>query len=184
MAYPPVVIVDEQDTVIGEAPLSEAWDKGLIHRVVFVILENRRGQVLLQQRSVHMRLFPGCWDISVGGHVDDGHSYSEAAHIEIAEELGIQTRLDLEESAYFYTDQPYPGQPIVRRFTKVYRAQWEELPHNLATQEVSEVRWFSKNELATLVRHHPEKVASGLSLVYEYVLSKDALPVTQSADLP
>lgn len=178
MVYPPVVIVDEQDTVVGEAPLPEAWTKGLIHRVVFVILENAQGEVLLQHRSVHMRLFPECWDISAGGHVDDGHDYVEAAHVEIAEELGIEERLELEELAYFYSDQPYPDQPVVRRFVKVYRAQLDELPHTLEAHEVSEVRWFSKDALAELVSSHPDKIAVGLVLAYEHVLSKDMLVVT------
>jgi isopentenyldiphosphate isomerase len=177
MVYPPVVIVDEHDAVIGEAPLLEAWEKGLIHRVVFVILENDQGEVLLQHRSAHMRLFPGCWDISAGGHVDDGHSYIEAARIEIAEELGIGGRLDLEEVAYFYTDKPYPDQQVVRRFVKVYRAKLDELPHALEDHEVSEVRWFSIGALAELVSN-PEKVASGLALVHEHVLRKDMLVVT------
>jgi isopentenyldiphosphate isomerase len=173
MAYPPVVIVDEQDNAVGEAPLQEALAKGLIHRVVFVILENTQGEVLLQRRSAHMRLFPGCWDISAGGHVDDGHSYIEAARIEVAEELGIEAQLGLEEVAHFYTEQPYPDQPVVRRFVKVYRIRFDELPHTLEAQEVSEVRWFSKDDLAKLVSDDPKKIASGLALVHEHVLTKD-----------
>ena len=47
------------------------------------------GMILLQRRSMAKDLFPGWWDISVGGHVDAGESYDEAVVRELREELGI-----------------------------------------------------------------------------------------------
>ncbi len=83
-------IVDEQDRVIGRAPRSACHgDPGLIHRVAHVLVFNPAGELLLQKRSRHKDVQPGRWDTSVGGHLDAGEEYLQAALREMAEELGI-----------------------------------------------------------------------------------------------
>jgi 8-oxo-dGTP pyrophosphatase MutT (NUDIX family) len=53
--------------------------------VVGAVLVNAAGEVFLQLRAPHVRLFPGCWDI-VGGHVEAGETLCEALAREIEEE--------------------------------------------------------------------------------------------------
>ncbi|MFI7113179.1 NUDIX hydrolase [Nonomuraea sp. NPDC050227] len=55
--------------------------------VVGAVLINPLGEVFLQRRAAHVRLFPGCWDI-VGGHVERGETLCAALAREIAEETG------------------------------------------------------------------------------------------------
>jgi isopentenyldiphosphate isomerase len=172
MPYPPVVIVDEHDVVIGEAPLPEAWAKGLIHRTVLIVLENREGQVLLQRRAADMRLYPDCWDASAGGHVDNGNSYARAAQLEIEEELGVTVPIDdLEEVTTFYSEAPYPDVHTPRRFVRIYKAQIEALPATLDAREVSAVQWFTVPEIKALITVHPDEVAVGLMAIYEHVFA-------------
>ena len=64
-------------------------DPSLIHRSVHVMVFNRRQELFLQKRSMQKMIMPGRWDTSVGGHVDPGESYEEAAAREMEEELGI-----------------------------------------------------------------------------------------------
>jgi isopentenyl-diphosphate delta-isomerase type 1 len=83
-------IVDEQDRVIGQAPRSRCHgDPSLIHRVAHVLVFNPVGGLLLQKRSMRKDIQPGRWDTSVGGHLDPGESYLEAARREMKEELGV-----------------------------------------------------------------------------------------------
>jgi isopentenyldiphosphate isomerase len=83
-------IVDEHDRVIGQAPRSACHgNPALVHRVAHVLVFNKRGELLLQKRSRHKDIQPGRWDTSVGGHLDLGESYLQAAVREMAEELGI-----------------------------------------------------------------------------------------------
>ena len=83
-------IVDENDQVIGQAPRSRCHgDPSLIHRVAHVLVFNRAGSLLLQKRSRGKDIQPGKWDTSVGGHLDPGEGYREAARREMEEELGI-----------------------------------------------------------------------------------------------
>jgi isopentenyldiphosphate isomerase len=83
-------IVDDDDRVIGTALRSECHgNPALVHRAAHVLVFNRAGELLLQKRSPHKDIQPGRWDTSVGGHLDPGESYLEAAIREMGEELGV-----------------------------------------------------------------------------------------------
>ncbi|MEM3180356.1 MAG: NUDIX domain-containing protein, partial [Candidatus Bathyarchaeia archaeon] len=86
-------VVDEDDNVVGRAPRSECHRSKLMHRSVYVIVFNDRGEVFLQKRSLKKDLYPGYETCSVSGHVGYGESYEEAARRELIEELGIEAPL-------------------------------------------------------------------------------------------
>jgi isopentenyl-diphosphate delta-isomerase type 1 len=84
-------IVDKNDVVTGRAKRSEVHgNPDLIHRVIHILLFNSKGELFLQKRSMSKDIQPGKWDTSVGGHLDSGESYEEAALREMKEELGIE----------------------------------------------------------------------------------------------
>ena len=58
--------------------------------VVHVCLFNRKGELLIQRRSMAKKGYPGYWDVSVGGGVLAGETAREAAVRETREELGIE----------------------------------------------------------------------------------------------
>lgn len=60
-----------------------------MHRFASVLLVDRRGWVLLQERDEHPVIDPEKWGL-VGGHVEDGEEYEPAAYRELAEETGIE----------------------------------------------------------------------------------------------
>ncbi len=83
-------IVDEEDRVVGQAPRSRCHgNPALIHRAVHVLVLDRSGRLLLQRRSPRKDIQPGRWDTSVGGHLEPGEGYREAAIREMEEELGL-----------------------------------------------------------------------------------------------
>jgi len=161
MGYPPVVIVDDQDREIGTAPLADVWQKGTYHRISRVMVEDGKGRVLLQKRAMHMHLYPGCWDNSAAGHVDEGDTYLEAAKRELAEELGI-TGVPLEEMWRYRTNGTYEDR-ILNRFNAVYRAVVDPgTPIRVQVDEVDSVKWFTVAEIKDMIVNHPEKVTDGL----------------------
>ena len=60
-------------------------------RFASVVLVDRRGWILLQERDEHPTIDPERWGF-VGGHVEPGESFEQAAYRELAEETGV--RLD------------------------------------------------------------------------------------------
>nr|WP_320051419.1 NUDIX domain-containing protein [uncultured Desulfuromonas sp.] len=83
-------IVDENDDVVGLKPRNVCHgNPEFVHRVAHVLLFNSRGELLLQKRSPTKDVQPGKWDTSVGGHVDPGEDYLQAAYREMKEEVGV-----------------------------------------------------------------------------------------------
>lgn len=165
MGSVPIQIVDENDLPVGSATKQEAWDKGLIHRVVRIMIENKQGQVLLQHRHPSKDLFPNCWDNSAAGHVDAGEDYDVAAIRELEEELGVRG-VPLVVIGNYYVDITWKGHKM-KRFCRTYKAKLETLPHKLEAGKVDDVRWFTPEEIRKLIAEHPDQVTDGLQQVME-----------------
>jgi len=167
MAYPPVVIVDEHDSVIGAEMLAKVWKEGLYHRIVYITVVDEHDRILLQCRSANMELFPNCWDDSAAGHVDEGDTYETAAVREVEEELGL-SNIKLEEIATYRTNEEYKGRKL-NRFNRLYRARVPASTRFQAPEdEVSELRWFTFDEIRQLAAEHPERITVGLMQNLEY----------------
>jgi isopentenyldiphosphate isomerase len=83
-------IIDREDHIIGKATRQQVHgNPDLIHRVIHILIFNSAGDWYLQQRNWNKDTQPGKWDTAVGGHVDMGESYDDAAQREMEEELGI-----------------------------------------------------------------------------------------------
>jgi isopentenyldiphosphate isomerase len=84
-------VVDEDDRIVGRATRRQCHgNPSLIHRVAHVLVFNGKGELLLQKRSLRKDIQPCRWDTSVGGHLDPGEDYLQAALRETREELGIE----------------------------------------------------------------------------------------------
>ena len=86
-------IVDDRDQVIGSMARDAVHVNNLRHRAVHIWLFNRRGELFLQKRSPWKQNHPDLWCSSTAGHVDSGESYEEAAHRELGEEIGVDSKL-------------------------------------------------------------------------------------------
>ncbi|HSU01055.1 MAG TPA: NUDIX domain-containing protein [Nocardioides sp.] len=78
------------------APHLEAWiaahpflPDAAQHRFAGVVLVDREGRILLQERDEHPRIDPEKWGLA-GGHVDPGEDFEAAAHRELEEETGVR----------------------------------------------------------------------------------------------
>ncbi|MEK7153645.1 MAG: NUDIX domain-containing protein, partial [Patescibacteria group bacterium] len=159
-------IVNDRDEVVGSATKREAWEQGLTHRIVRIMLENSKGEILLQHRSPTKDIFPDCWDNSAAGHVDTGEDYDEAAVRELKEELGI-TGIELRALGQYRSDETWKGHRF-NQFNRCYKATIETLPRELEAGKVDDVRWFTVEEVKKLVAEQPDTVTDGLRQVIEH----------------
>jgi 8-oxo-dGTP pyrophosphatase MutT (NUDIX family) len=81
-----VAVFDATGRATGSLPRDEAKRSGLALGAVNLLLVNARGELLLQKRPADKEN-GGRWDKSVGGHVDAGESFDQAALREAGEEL-------------------------------------------------------------------------------------------------
>jgi len=82
----PVNVYDPQGRAVGALPREQAKRSRLAVGAVNVLLVSTRGDVLLQRRPDDKEN-GGRWDKTVGGHVDEGETFDEAAVREAGEEL-------------------------------------------------------------------------------------------------
>ncbi|MET9554098.1 NUDIX domain-containing protein [Streptomyces sp. NPDC006645] len=82
-------IVDEHDHVVRQATRGEAYAKGLRHRCVFVLARDADDRIFVHRRTPTKAAFPSHYDMFVGGVVDAGETYDDAALREAEEELGV-----------------------------------------------------------------------------------------------
>lgn len=150
MADTPIQVVDENDEPIGAATIVEARQTGAFHRISRVMVEDTKGRILLQKRSMSMEAWPGYWDNSAAGHVDYGETYEVAAVRELQEEIGIKD-IPLKEVAYYRTNGKFDNL-MLNRFNKLFLVRVpEDTVFSLQQSEVSEVRWFTRPEFKELV---------------------------------
>lgn len=156
-----VDVVDQTDQVIGTDHIQVVRQKGLRHRYVRTLLQDKEGHFLLQLRGPKNFIYPNCWDFSSAGHVDPGESYESAAARELFEETGI-INLDLHETEYYSTDEKYDSQNLLR-LNKTFSAVISRgTLLKRESGEVSQLRWFSPDELSRLVFEDELKVTPAL----------------------
>lgn len=137
------VLVDEEDRVIGTAPRRDIRSRNLLHRGVAIIVRNAVGEIYVHRRTETKDVFPGMYDMVVGGMVAAGEAYEETARRELAEELGVQGV----EPAFLFKHR-YLGD------------------RNNAWMSLFEVVWPGS------IRHQEEEVSWGAYMTEEEIVAK------------
>ncbi|MFW5880389.1 MAG: NUDIX hydrolase [Spirochaetota bacterium] len=134
-------IVNEADEVIGRASRADVHgNPALIHRVAHVLVFTSEGELFLQRRSPTKDVQPNKWDTSVGGHVDAGETYEDAARREMGEELGI-VGVPVEPLYRYLHRNEYESEMVA-----TFRVTWDG-PVIVNPSEISEGRFWTLSEI-------------------------------------
>ncbi|MDB6109850.1 MAG: hydrolase [Pedosphaera sp.] len=159
-------VVDERDEVIGQRTRGEVHRLGLRHRAVHILVFNRRGELFLQKRSLQKDTFPGAWDSSTSGHLDQGEDYDAGAVRELWEEIGLKVAEP--PARWFRIDACLEtGQ----EFVWVYRCE-SEGPFNLHPHEIEAGDWFAPEAITNWMAERPGDFAKALLLIWERVMEE------------
>jgi isopentenyldiphosphate isomerase len=159
-----IVTVDASDEIVGTVEtIQEAIDKGLFRRIARVFIFDTENKVLIQKRSSQVR-HPLLLDQSVGGHVDVGETYFDAAIRETKEELGLEN-LVLTEIAISHKESTV--------FSGVYKAVVPVgVEINFDRVEVDSVLWMTVEEIDAGIANFPEQWTDGLVIVWGQLRDK------------
>lgn len=85
-----VDVLDDAGNPIGVVTRAEMRRRRLPHRCVYVLVFNRRGELLIHQRTPTKDVYPSHWDVAVGGVLSAGEDFDTAAVREAREEVGVE----------------------------------------------------------------------------------------------
>lgn len=155
-----VPVVDEQDNIITYKFRDEVADDA-IYRVSALWITNSKGEILLAQRAFTKGHDPGRWQGAVAGTVEEGETYLENIVKETREEIGVDN-LELTPGPKIMANGQYRF--FVQFFVATLDKPAEEF--KIKQDEVLQVRWFDRDELARELRKHPEKFTSGTAWAF------------------
>jgi isopentenyldiphosphate isomerase len=146
-------VVDENDCVVGKISHDELYVELLPHRIVHILIFDDEGKMVLQKRSAKKSFCPLHWSTAVGGHVQSGESYEEAAVREFQEELGVNVPIS------FMFNTRYDDPRGFFKFLGVFKVKFNG-SFDLNPEEVESVEAFSMDEIKSMIEKggsfHPE----------------------------
>lgn len=147
----PVVLVNEEDRVLGTAEKLRAHTEGWLHRAFSVFVFDAQGRLLLQRRDGSKYHSGGLWSNTCCSHPQPGESPIEAAHRRLPEEMGFEASLT---SAFQETYHlPVGNRLVEHEHNHVFVGTVENPEVQPSTHEVSEWRWVPpptvRNEMET-----------------------------------
>ena len=161
-------VVDENDSVVGEATREEIHAKGLLHREMHVWLYNKNGEVFFQMRAKDKDTFPGLLDASVGGHVEIGDSYEKTAVKETEEEAGLD--IDPRDLKFITTIRHTAHDEITGKINnvirKVYAYEFNGVPDDLRIEK-GKATGFERVKIDSLFTMDAEERAWFIPNIFE-----------------
>ncbi len=148
-----VVLVDTLDREIGVKEKLRAHQEGDLHRAFSIVLFNKKGEMLLQQRAFSKYHSGGLWTNTCCSHPRPHEPVLEAAHRRLKEEMGIRCTLH-KQLEFIYRAELSSGL-IEHEFDHVFAGEFEgePLPN---PEEVASAKWVEFDALKKDLIQHPE----------------------------
>ncbi|MBR0427086.1 MAG: NUDIX domain-containing protein [Clostridia bacterium] len=163
-------IVNEIDEVIGKiAEDMQNTIRPSQMRFINILILTYDKKIIVPKRSSNRKIFPNCYDFSVGGHVNSGEEYDEAAYRELKEELGI-SNVELQEIAYF---SPFTSDS--NTFQKVYILEYNNRITNYDKDGIEEIYFMTEAEIRKLMMDKPNLFKNDYLFVMNYLFENQLL---------
>lgn len=149
-----VLLVNEQDVPVGTMEKMEVHRLGLLHRAFSVFIFDKRGRMLLQQRSLHKYHGGGLWTNACCSHPFPNEAVQQAAERRLQEELGFS--VPLEKLFTFTYRAPVENNLVEHEYDHVFAGVYEGgIEPN--TDEVANWRYQDMQSIGEEIKHHPDR---------------------------
>lgn len=150
-----VIAVDADDSEEGIVNRLEAHTgEGIRHRAFTALVFDRRGRILLAQRSPDKRLWDTYWDGTVASHPREGQSQEAATERRLEEELGVAPDQydDLRVTDKFEYRRYYPNEGLEWEVCSVLKLTLDDTSLDTDEDEVAGLLWADYEHL----HEHPK----------------------------
>ena len=159
-----VILVNEQDQVLGTMPKMEAHEKARLHRAFSVFVLNHKGETMLQQRAAHKYHSPGLWTNTCCSHQRVGETNIQAGKRRLEEEMGFQT--DLQDLFSFIYKAPFDNGLTEHELDHVLLGHFEGEP-NINPDEVADWKWMGLEEIREDLEANPGAYTAWFKIIFE-----------------
>lgn len=150
-----VLLVDENDMIIGKMSKNEAHQSPMLHRAFSIFLYND-GKLLIQQRALHKYHSGGLWANTCCSHPVDNLWIKEDAEARLVEETGISC--PVEEIFSFVYKHKFHDDLYEHEYDHVFIGKYDG-EFKINPEEVADMRWVEFNEIEKEMKEQPEKFA-------------------------
>lgn len=165
-----VILVDANDTMIGEMEKIEAHKLAQLHRAVSVFVFNSKGQLLLQKRALNKYHSPGLWTNSACTHPKPGESNMDAAIRRLREEMGIEVKQLIKVFDFIYKEE-FNNELTEYEFDHVFVGVSDKIP-NPESSEVLDFQYIDTNAVLEKISKKPEKFTVWFKKIIERVIKE------------
>jgi isopentenyl-diphosphate delta-isomerase len=156
-----LILVDENDKVIGEMEKLQVHEKGLLHRAFSVFIFNSANELLLQQRANDKYHSGGLWSNTCCSHSNNSETMACSVTRRLKEEMGLETETQFEFSFLYKADL---GNGLKEHeLDHVYFGTTDEGPKPDAN-EVMNWKYMSLEKLAENISLHPQDYTAWLKI--------------------
>jgi isopentenyl-diphosphate Delta-isomerase len=164
-----VLLVNEQDQVIGKMGKLEAHEKGILHRAFSVFLFNSNNELLLQQRAASKYHCPLLWTNTCCSHPRENESNLEAANRRLSEEMGMSASLS--HAFHFIYHAEFSNGLIEHELDHVFIGNSDVNPI-INPEEVNDFKFVSCDWIINDMKAHPDDYTPWFKIALPLVIEK------------
>lgn len=158
---PKLVLVNEQDQVVGYEDKMLTHQKGLMHRAFSVFVFDQQHRLLLQQRHADKYHCGGLWTNACCSHPYPNESIVAAGQRRLQQEMGFI--LPLVEVGVFHYIAQFDNGLTENEVDHVLIGWYQQQNIEPQPQEVAAYRWLSINDLKNDLSKWPQRYTVWLS---------------------
>jgi isopentenyl-diphosphate Delta-isomerase len=159
-----VILVDEADNETGTMEKMQAHREGRLHRAISVLVFNSKNEMLLQRRAFTKYHSAGLWSNTCCSHPFLSEEPLKAATRRLAEEMGMNVPLKFQFKFQYRAALDHGL--IENEMDHVFIGTSDDLPL-INTDEVSEFKYVSLEELRSDIKNNPDQYSQWLPLILD-----------------
>ncbi|OPY62216.1 MAG: Isopentenyl-diphosphate Delta-isomerase [Pelotomaculum sp. PtaU1.Bin065] len=162
-----VILVDENDNIIGTVKKMNAHTNPRLHRAFSIFIQNSKGELLIQQRAEQKYHCPGLWANTCCSHPRPDETLGEATSRRLWEEMGFNTKM--EEIFSFIYKTEFDNGLTEHEYDHVFVGKWDGTP-KINLSEVADYKWISKDILKEDINKNPARYTVWFKIALERLL--------------
>ena len=161
-----VILVDEQDRVIGSMEKMEAHKKGILHRAFSILIFSSKGEFLLQKRSMSKYHSGGLWTNTCCSHPTLDESVASAARKRLKFEMGID--LETQFAFKFIYRSELDRDLIEHELDYVFTGIFDGTPL-INVDEVEDWKFIDMQSLLADLKNNPASYSAWFKLIVDQI---------------